>query len=96
MHMHMHMHMHRGFWTFGFEISAQCATNGTKAQESLGPRLRFSTTWWRGQDLNLRPSGYEPDELPDCSTPRCKCPLYRNDVNSKIDVDDTTFPDSKS
>jgi hypothetical protein len=25
---------------------------------------------WRGQDLNLRPSGYEPDELPDCSTPR--------------------------
>ena len=25
--------------------------------------------WWRGKDLNLRPSGYEPDELPDCSTP---------------------------
>ncbi len=24
----------------------------------------------RGQDLNLRPSGYEPDELPDCSTPQ--------------------------
>jgi hypothetical protein len=22
--------------------------------------------------LNLRPSGYEPDELPDCSTPRCR------------------------
>ena len=24
----------------------------------------------RGEDLNLRPSGYEPDELPGCSTAR--------------------------
>jgi hypothetical protein len=28
------------------------------------------TNWLRGTDLNRRPSGYEPDELPDCSTPR--------------------------
>ncbi len=27
--------------------------------------------WLRGPDLNRQPSGYEPDELPDCSTPRC-------------------------
>ena len=33
--------------------------------------------WWRGRDLNPRPSGYEPDELPDCSTPRCVPPLYQ-------------------
>ena len=26
--------------------------------------------WLRGPDLNQRPLGYEPNELPDCSTPR--------------------------
>ena len=26
--------------------------------------------WVQGADLNHRPPGYEPDELPDCSTPR--------------------------
>jgi hypothetical protein len=31
---------------------------------------RGGKDWLRGLDLNQRPSGYEPDELPGCSTPR--------------------------
>jgi hypothetical protein len=31
---------------------------------------KFQRGWLRGRDLNPRPLGYEPNELPDCSTPR--------------------------
>ena len=45
----------------------------------------------RGKDLNQRPPGYEPDELPDCSTPRysikCKCQKETNYLVSLRGVD---------
>ena len=42
-------------------------------------RVAFFDVWLREPDLNRRPSGYEPDELPDCSIPRlCVGILQRN------------------
>ena len=41
--------------------------------------VRYQRIWLRGRDLNPRPSGYEPDELPGCSTPHF-------DTNFDIDV----------
>jgi hypothetical protein len=39
----------------------------TRLSPSGSVRLEM---WLRGRDLNPRPLGYEPNELPDCSTPR--------------------------
>ncbi len=41
-----------------------------RTPEIRGSRTDSRFRWWRGRDLNPRPSGYEPDELPNCSTPR--------------------------
>ena len=41
--------------------------------------------WLRGLDLNQGPSGYEPDELPDCSTPRYfNCDISTIVLNSRL------------
>src|SRR4051812_14618343 len=42
----------------------------SRAIDGHRPRLQRVENWLRGRDLNPRPSGYEPDELPGCSTPR--------------------------
>jgi hypothetical protein len=39
---------------------------GRAGHKSLG---LLPKGWLRGLDLNQRPLGYEPNELPDCSTP---------------------------
>ena len=54
---------------------------GATAEEAMRPADSTETRrapgslenrglWWRGRDLNPRPPGYEPGELPNCSTPR--------------------------
>ena len=35
--------------------------------------LKSRFNWLRGLDLNQRPLGYEPNELPGCSTPQLDC-----------------------
>jgi hypothetical protein len=49
--------------------------NATQAQPQFEAAPGASTyvvdlEWLRGLDLNQRPLGYEPNELPGCSTPQ--------------------------
>ena len=48
-------------------LTARKRRKGRQKLATFTCRLNF---WLRGGDLNPRPLGYEPNELPDCSTPR--------------------------
>ena len=50
----------------GFEPAISCVTG-----RHVRP-LHHGTIWLRELDLNQRPLGYEPNELPNCSIPRYK------------------------
>src|ERR1035438_10628668 len=41
----------------------------TKSKKGASRFSLLAPIWLRGLDLNQRPLGYEPNELPDCSTP---------------------------
>ena len=41
-----------------------------KQEKTQPPKRETVFFWLREPDLNQQPSGYEPDELPDCSIPR--------------------------
>ena len=45
--------------------------------------------------MNLRPSGYEPDELPDCSTPRYQHPIECLIIITHMRSDVNIFSDSR-
>ena len=55
-------------------LSRRIFSNPTTKAEVFTVYLKKDSKgkWLRGPDLNRRPSGYEPDELPGCSTPRLK------------------------
>ena len=63
-----------------WKICSACHEQQTKKKQMMTPAVSSmvvsvgiepTTQGFSEKDLNQRPSGYEPDELPDCSIPRC-------------------------
>ncbi len=54
------------------QLSDSCTKTGQWGWRSVAAKslMELRKVWLRGLDLNQRPLGYEPNELPDCSTPR--------------------------
>ena len=73
-------------WLAGLDSNQRCCVRGYRPrpfghsgtrQQGLRrsrPGALDAWNWMRRRDSNPRPSGYEPDELPDCSTPHQRRP----------------------
>ncbi len=57
------------------QVSAWIDHEKNRPENQIGLKLR-------GQDLNLRPRGYEPRELPGCSTPH----RYSSETKSSVEA----------
>ena len=51
-------------WCFYFFLLKKCAKNSRKLTKKKENQKNDSPYWLRGHDSNVRPPGYEPDELP--------------------------------
>ena len=69
-----------GFWPAGLRCFRIALAGSITVSPVVAPLIDWDipgpcagvANWWREMDLNHRPSGYEPDELPDCSIPLLK------------------------
>jgi integrase len=59
------------WWSCGrLAVASKRTKHGQNKRAAHLGGPKFMIPWLRGVDLNHRPLGYEPNELPDCSTPR--------------------------
>ena len=65
----------------GCEIDDESANSIGTNENRLNTKFRRLVIWLRELDLNQRPSGYEPDELPSCSIPRYIIALFQVPYN---------------
>ena len=74
------MRSYRGTQAGYVEGGLLSVVNEKRGDREATPSEFPAERWLRGGDLNPRPLGYEPNELPDCSTPR---QMYENTGTSE-------------